>query len=163
VLAKEHHASSVAIGLIFTTAAIGGIAGSWVAPKVHSQYSLKQLLAGVSLLSLLIFCFYTLANSVYALGLITALYYAVDPLFHVTTSSYSAKVIPDKLRARVVSFTRLQVLAANSLGFFIVGQSLQYLGSRSTMYMFLGLLSVLLVLIVANSKLSPDDSKMAVT
>ncbi|HEY7418108.1 MAG TPA: MFS transporter [Ktedonobacteraceae bacterium] len=162
VLAKEHHASSVAIGLIFTTAAIGGIAGSWVAPKVHSRYGLKQLLAGVSLLSLLVFCLYTLANSVYALGLITALYYAVDPLFHVTTSSYSAKVIPDTLRARVVSFTRLQVLAANSLGFFIVGQSLQYLGSRSTIYIFLGLLSVLLVLIVANSKLSPAEASAAV-
>jgi predicted MFS family arabinose efflux permease len=158
VLAKEHHASSVAIGLIFTTAAIGGIAGSWVAPKIHSRYSLKQLLAGVSLLSLIVLGLYALANSIYALGLVTALYYAVDPLFHVTTSSYSAKVIPDRLRARVVSFTRLQVLAANSLGFFIVGQSLEYLGSRDTIYLFIGVLVILFVLIVANPKLSQGGS-----
>jgi predicted MFS family arabinose efflux permease len=158
VLAKEHHASSVAIGLIFTTAAIGGIAGSWVAPKIHSRYSLKQLLAGVSLLSLIVFCLYALANSIYALGLVTALYYAVDPLFHVTTSSYSAKVIPDRLRARVVSFTRLQVLAANSLGFFIVGQSLEYLGSRDTIYLFIGVLVILFVLTVANPKLAQGGS-----
>jgi len=158
VLAKEYHASSVAIGLIFTTAAIGGIAGSWVAPKIHSRYSLKQLLAGVSLLSLIVFCLYALANSIYALGFVTALYYAVDPLFHVTTSSYSARVIPDRLRARVVSFTRLQVLTANSLGFFIVGQSLEYLGAHDTVYLFIGVLVILFVLITANPKLTQRGS-----
>lgn len=163
VLAKEQHASSVAIGLIFTTAAIGGIAGSWAAPKIHSRYSLKQLLSGVSLLSLLVFCLYPLATSVYALGLITALYYAVDPLFHVTTSSYSARVIPDTLRARVVSFTRLQVLAANSLGFFLVGQSLAHAGSRDTTYLFIGVLCAVFVLIVANARLSPAEASAAPT
>ncbi len=154
VLAKAHHVPSISIGLIFTTAAIGGILGSSVSAKIHSKYQLKQLLVGVSLLSMAIFCLYLIAGSIYALALVTALYYAVDPLFHVTTSSYSAKVVPDKLRARVVSFTRLQVLAANSLGFFIAGQSLEYLGAHRTIYLFLGLLCVLFISIAVNQRLS---------
>ena len=153
VLAKQHHASSFAIGLVFAVAAIGGMLGSFLAPRVHRKFKLKQLLLGVSVVSTIVFCLYGFADSVVVIAVVTALYYAVDPLFHVTTSSYSAEVIPDNIRGRVVSFTRLQVLAANSLGFFLVGQALEYLSTTTTIYLFVTLLFLLSVAIATNSRL----------
>jgi len=154
VLAKHHHASSLAIGLIFAIAAVGGMLGSFLAPKIHSKHKLKPLLLGVSTVSTVVFCLFGFADSVATIAMIAALYYAVDPLFHVTTSSYSAEVIPDNIRGRVVSLTRLQVLAANSLGFFLVGQALEYLSIMTTIYLFTAFLLVLTIAIAANSRLS---------
>lgn len=154
VLAKQHHASSLAIGLIFAIAAVGGMLGSFLAPKIHSKHKLKPLLLGVSTVSTVVFCLYGFAESVATIAMIAALYYAVDPLFHVTTSSYSAEVTPDNIRGRVVSLTRLQVLAANSLGFFLVGQALEYLSIMTTIDLFTAFLLVLTIAIAANSRLS---------
>jgi len=154
VLAKHHHTSSLAIGLVFGVAAIGGMFGSFLAPKLHGKHRLKQLLLGVSIASTVVFCLYGFAESIAAIAGVTALYYAVDPLFHVATSSYSAEVIPDDIRGRVVSLTRLQVLAANSLGFFLVGQALEYLGITTTVYLFTAFLLTLTITIAANARLS---------
>src|SRR5258708_19156061 len=154
VLAKQRHASSIAIGLIFDVAAIGGILGSFRAPRVHRKYKLKQLLLGVSVVSTIVFCLFGFADSVVVIAMVTALYYAVDPLFHVTTSSYSAEVIPDNIRGRVISLTRLQVLAANSLGFFLVGQALEYLSTATTIYLLAAFLLLLSVPISTNPLLS---------
>jgi MFS family permease len=155
VLARQHHASSLGVGLIFAIAAVGGMVGSFLSLKVHKKYRRKQLLLlGVSLVSTIVFCLYGLAGSVLAIAAITMLYYAVDPLFHIITSSYSAEVIPDNIRGRVVSLTRLQVLAANSLGFFLVGQAIEYLDTTVTIYLFAAFLLLLSIVIAANHKLA---------
>jgi predicted MFS family arabinose efflux permease len=120
VLAKQHHASSFSIGLIFAVSAAGGIMGSMISAKVHARFQLRQLLVGVSLTSAVIFGLFAFAGNIFALALIAAVYYAVDPLFHLTTYTYSAKLIPDDMRGRVSSFTRLQVLAAHSLAFLFI-------------------------------------------
>jgi predicted MFS family arabinose efflux permease len=148
----------LSIGLVFAVASLGGIAGSLVSAKVHANYRLKQLLVAVSLLSAVIFCFYLFAGNIFLLAAVTALFYAVDPLFHVTTSSYSAVLIPDAIRGRVTSLTRLQVLAAHSLGFFIAGMTLQHLGSTWTISLFAGFLFVLLATVIANRKLSTVEA-----
>jgi MFS-type transporter involved in bile tolerance (Atg22 family) len=108
VLAKQHHASSLAIGLIFAIAAVGGMLGSFLAPKIHRQHRLKPVLLGVSTVSTIVFCIYAFADSVATIAIIAALYYAVDPLFHVTTSSYAAEVIPDNIRGRVLTLCRIE-------------------------------------------------------
>jgi MFS family permease len=153
VLAKEHHASSVFIGLIFAIGAGGGILGSTVAAKIHNRLSMNKLLVGVSLLSFLIFSLYAIAVNNFILAAITALFYAVDPLYDVTTSSYSAKTIPDSIRGRVSSLTRLVVLGAYSFGFFITGNLLQYLGSTWTVGVFSCLLFILFLAASLNKRL----------
>jgi MFS family permease len=113
VLAKEHHASSSSIGLIFAGGAIGGILSSFINAKIHSHLKLKQLLLGINILTLIFFLLYGFASHVWMLALITATVYAIDPLHYLTTATYSRMVVPDKLRGRVLSFTRIQVFAAN--------------------------------------------------
>jgi hypothetical protein len=57
------------------------------------------------------------------------------------------------LGGRVISLTRMQVLAANSIGFFVAGIALQYLGSGWTIGLFAGFLMLLFVLVAFNEKL----------
>jgi len=152
VLAKEHDASALFIGVIFAIGAGGGILGSLVSVKIHNRFGMKQLLVGVSLLSFLIFSLYAFAINNVLLAGITALFYAVDPLYNVTTSSYSAKIIPDEIRGRVTSLTRLVVLGAYSFGFFITGNLLQYLGSKWTIGVFSCLLFSLFLMSLLNKK-----------
>ena len=146
VLAQENQASSLFIGLIFAIGACGGILGSLVAAKLHNRFGMKQLLTGISLLSLLIFSLYAVAINNFLLAGITALFYAADPLYYVIVSSYSAKTVPDEIRGRVSSLTRLVVLGAYSFGFFVTGNLLQYFGSRWTIGIFSGLLFLLFVM-----------------
>jgi MFS family permease len=151
ILAKEHHTPSSLTGLIFAIGAGGGIVGSLAAAKIHSHVSLKKSLLMVLLLSFLTFSFYLFALNYVLLAGITMLFYAIDPLYDVTTSSYSAKVIPDRIRGRVLSFTRMVVLGAYSFGFFLTGNLLQYLGSRWTIAIY-SLLLLLLFLATAKNK-----------
>lgn len=154
VLAKEHHASSLFIGVIFTIGAGGGICGSFVSAKIYSRFGMKQLLVGVSLLSFFIFSLYAIAINNVLLAGITALLYAIDPLYNVTTSSYSAKMVPDEMRGRVTSLARLVVLGAYSFGFFITGNLLQYLGSRWTIGVFSFMLLLLFIATAKNRNLA---------
>lgn len=110
VLAKEHHASSFAIGLIFAVAAVGGILGAMGAAKLHERYRLKQLLIAICLLSFLVMNLYFVAASVVLIAVITALFYAIDPLWEVTTGAYPVAIVPDYIRGRVLSLTRLVLL-----------------------------------------------------
>ncbi len=150
VLAKEHHASAVFIGVIFAVGAGGGILGSLISVRIHNCFGMRQLLIGISLLSFLIFSLYAFAINNFLLAGITSLFFAVDPLYNVTTSSYSARAIPDEIRGRVISLTRLVVLGANSFGFFITGNFLQYLGSKRTIIVFSCLLFSLFLMTLLN-------------
>lgn len=153
VLAKERHASALFIGVIFAIGAGGGIAGSLVSAKIHNRFGMKQLLTGISFLSFFVFSLYALALNAYFLAGITALFYAIDPLYNVTVSSYSARTIPDELRGRVISLTRLIVLAGHSFGFFITGNLLQYCGSKVTIWIFSCLLLFLFLMILFQKNL----------
>ncbi len=140
VLAKGHHATPLFIGFIFAAGAGGSLFGSLVSPKIYHRFKMKQLLTGLSLYNFLIFGLYAFAANDFLLAAVTVLLYAAEPLQHITTSSYSAKIIPDRIRGRVVSLTRMIMLGAHSFGFFITGTLLQYLGDQWT----IGVLSCLL-------------------
>jgi MFS family permease len=154
VVAREHGAASIAIGLIFTLGACGGLASSFVSARIHRCFTTEQLLLATTFVSFVAFGAYAAASNVALLAAITALFYAVDTLYVVITSSYSAALTPDALRGRVVSLTRLVSLGSHSLGFFLTGLLLQYLGSARTIAGLTGLLFLLFLTTVANRKLT---------
>ncbi len=159
VVAREHGASSLAVGLIFTLGAVGGLVSSFVAARIHRRFTIGQLLRGTTLLSFVIFAGYAVAINNGLLAAITALFYAVDTLYIVTVSSYSAGITPDTLRGRVVSLTRLTSLGAHSLGFFLTGLLLQYLGSTRTIGLLAALLLLLFLTTAANKNLVQAEKR----
>lgn len=156
VLAKERHTSSFLVGAIFAVGAGGGIAGSFVAARIHNRFTMKQILTSVTFLSFCIFGLYSLTRVAMFLAAITALFYGVDALYNVETSSYSAKLIPDAMRGRVLSLSRLLVLGSHSFGFFITGVLLQYRGSNWTIGIFSCLLFGQFIATSLNSRLARD-------
>jgi len=153
VLAKEHHASSLFIGSIFAVGAIGGILGSLGAAKIHNNFKMRPLLMNASFLSFFIFSLYAVAINNYLLAAVTAMLYAIEPLFEVIASTYTIKVIPDALRGRILSLNRPIIYGAYSLGFFIAGILLQYLGGNWTIGLFSCLLFILFLATLLNKKL----------
>src|SRR5713226_5451270 len=154
VIAKEHHASSLIIGTIFAFGAIGGIIGSLAASRIHKHFSFSKLLIATTSLNFLVFTMYAFAYTDLALALITAALFAVSPLYEVTTSTYTVSVVPDFIRGRVTSLTRLVVLGAYSLGFFVTGILLQYFVSTWTIIIFSCLLLLLALMTVLNKTLA---------
>lgn len=146
VLAGERRVPSLAIGLVFAFGAGGGLATSLVAARLHRRFAHRPLLIGTTAVSLLACGLYAVASNVAALAAVTALYFAADTLYYVITGAYSAKVTPAEIRGRVTSLTRLAVLGAHSLGFFLCGLLLQTFGGGPTIG---ALAAVLLVLFLA--------------
>jgi len=153
ILAKEHHASSFAIGLIFAVASIGGILGAVVAARVYERYRLKQLLIATCLLSFLVMGLYFVASTVILIAAVTALFYSIDPLWEVSTGAHPVAIVPDYIRGRVLSLTRMVLLGANSLGLFVTGQALHYWGSSWTIGLYLILLFGLLIAVLTNKRI----------
>lgn len=153
VLAKEHHASSFIIGSIFAIGALGGILGSFFASRIHKHFRFHTLLIATTSLNFLVFTMYGFASNDIALAIVTAALFTINPLYEVTNASYTVSVIPDALRGRVISLTRLIVLGAYALGFFAVGIFLQSLGSIWTIAIFSCLLLILALMVIFNGSL----------
>jgi hypothetical protein len=90
-----------------------------------------------------VFTLYAFASNDLSLAFITAALFAIVPIFEITTATYTVSVVPDAIRGRILSLTRLVVLGAYSLGFFVTGIFLQFFGSTRTIVSFSCLLLVL--------------------
>lgn len=156
LLAKQLHASSLVIGMLFACGAIGGIVGSIIAAKLHGRFTLRQLLVTATLLNFIIFVLYLFAGNILLLGLITITIYAVSPLFDVTASAYIAESVPDDIKGRVSSLSRLLELGATSAGFFITGILLEWLGSNWTISVLSFVLFAIFIMTVQNKSLAKN-------
>ena len=140
-----HHSSSFVIGLIFAFGAIGGLVGSLFASRIHRRYSFRTLLLITTGLNCLIFACYAFAYNDLLLGVITATLCSTVPLYEVTTATYSADIIPNNMRGRVLILTRLVVLASSSSGYVFTGWLIQYF-SAGTIPILFGILLVLVLM-----------------
>lgn len=148
IIAKQHQASSGMIGLILAIGGAGGIAGSLCANSIYKRFRFHHILIATTTLSFLIFTLYFFAYNIIILAAITVALNAVTPVYEVTAFTYSVSVIPDRIRGRVTSITRLVVLACYSLGFFIMGTLLQWIGTTWSILVFSCLLLVLALMTV---------------
>lgn len=140
VLAKQYQASSALIGIILALGALGSVVGSLFASQLYQRIGFRRSLQAATICNWLIFTSYALAYNAVSLAIITAAFFIMQPLHDVTTSTYTASHVPDRLRGRITSLTRLLVLSSFSLGYVIVGFSLQFLSSLWTISIFSALL-----------------------
>ncbi|HVB20599.1 MAG TPA: MFS transporter [Ktedonobacteraceae bacterium] len=153
IIAKQHQASSGVIGIILAVGGAGGIAGSLCANKIYERFRFHHILIATTTLSFLIFTLYFFAYNIILLAAITVALNVVTPVYEVTSFTYSVSVIPDRIRGRVTSVTRLVVLGCYSLGFFIMGTLLQWIGTTWSILVFSCLLLVLALMTVFNVSL----------
>lgn len=148
IIAKQHQASSSVIGIIFAFGATGGIVGALCANRICERFRFHHILIATTTLSFLIFTLYFFAYNSIILVAITAALNAVTSVYEVTVFTYSVSVIPDRIRGRVTSITRLVVLGCYSFGFFIMGTLLQWIGTTWSILVFSCLLLTLALIAV---------------
>lgn len=153
VIAKSYHASSGSIGIVLGIGAAGGILGAILAPRIYKHVKFGKILIGAIVGLTLVFELYFFAYNIVLLAAVTALMNFIAPIIDVTIYSYTAPLIPNDIRGRVNSFTRLSAWCAYSLGFFLMGLSIQFLGITKTISVFLCFLVFLSILVISNKSI----------
>lgn len=151
VLAQQQVSSPAAIGLIFSVASIGYIAGSLFSDRLLKCLGLRRVTLGACWLFALLWSLYLLPISFALLMIVTTLISIVDPIYDVAQFSRRAALIPDELQGRVNSAYRLLALSTPPLGYFLAGLLLQTVGTRPTILVFLSVL-LLLAMLASGSK-----------
>lgn len=143
IIARQNHAPAAMIGIILGIGAGGGILGSLIAEKVSSRFKFHSILRTTTALSFLTFLLYFFTFNNILLILATFLFNLVTPIYEITSSTYSAKVIPNEIRGRVSSLTRIAVLSAYSFGLFAMGTMLELYGVNTSIAVSAGVLFLL--------------------
>jgi MFS family permease len=146
VLARQQGVTTAAIGLIFSIASLGYIAGSLVSEPLLRRFRLRRLIVSSCWLFALLWSFFLFSTSFSMLLVITTFLSLVDPIYDVAQFSYRAALIPDELQGRVNSAYRLLALSTPPLGYLLAGLLLQAVGARPTILVFLVCLLLLALL-----------------
>ena len=123
VVAKEHNTSPLIIGSIFSIAAVGGIIGASLASPIHKRFSIGTLLRTASMLNFLVFSLYIVASNDLSLAFITAVLFAIFPIFDITNATYTVSVVPDAIRGRMTQFNTPCQVRCKLSGCFCNGHS----------------------------------------
>lgn len=143
VLAKQQHASPLLIGLIFSIGSVGGILGSLLAARIQSRFTLGQITIATVWVDAILFPLFSIAPNPLLLGAIDAALFFLFPIYMTALSTYRLTAIPDRLRGRVSSSTRLVTIAGVSIGQTLTGVLLQEVGPhRAVAVLATGLLLV---------------------
>ena len=133
VLAREQHASSPLIGLIFAGIGVGYILGSLLAAVVRRYAPFRVVMIVTCWLYALIWGGYALGvNSLALLAVVSLLFAINDPVYDITQFSYRMARIPDELQGRVNSVYRMIARATPPLGLALTGLLLQHAGALAT-------------------------------
>lgn len=153
VLAQRQHASPAVIGLIFTIGGIGGIVGSLLGNPLQKRLSFGQVIVGSVWLMAILWPLYMLVPNFWLLGLVSALFFLVVPIYNVMQISYRLTLIPDQLQGRVNSVYRLVAFGFQPLGLAGIGLLIQFIGVIQTVCILSIYLLLLAVLATLNGSL----------
>jgi predicted MFS family arabinose efflux permease len=133
VLAREQDAAPSLIGLIVAGTGIGYILGSLVTGAIRRRFTFaKIMLATCWLFPLIWGCFALARGNVFLLGVVSAAFAFIDPIYDITQFSYRMVLIPDALQGRVTSAYRVIARATPPLGLALTGILLQRAGALVT-------------------------------
>jgi MFS family permease len=132
VIAREHGASSTAIGLLLAGFGVGGVLGSLAAPWFQRRLSTKAIVIGANWVWALALPGIGLADNLVVLGALLALMAFVGPLWNVTMDVYRLLITPDELQGKVGSVISLLAWGAMPLGSLLAGYLLDGFGSWMT-------------------------------
>ncbi|HEY7126577.1 MAG TPA: MFS transporter [Ktedonobacterales bacterium] len=152
VLAQHQGASSSTIGVIFAIGSVGVILGSLLAPLIQKRWSFGRVVITFIWINALIWPLYALASTPLLLGVLSAAYFLIGPIFNVVVMSYRLSLIPDALQGRVNSAVRVFAYGLIPVGQAVTGLLLQQIGPIATIL----LLAVGFVVLALMITLNPD-------
>jgi MFS family permease len=142
VLARRNGASAALIGVMLLFLGLGGIIGTFAAPRLARSLPLKAGIYGTVITITALLPVIAVVRNPVVLGILYGAMFLPYPTWGVGLSSYRATRIPDELQGRVQSVFTIVSLGAVPFGMLTVGVSLQQFGGRATV---LGLFVVMVV------------------
>jgi MFS family permease len=130
-LAEAVQATPTEIGLVFTGAAIGALAGSLLADRAVARFALGHIAVAMLWAEALIFPLYVLAPNALSLGIVAAAESVIAPVYWVAIGTYRLTLAPDHLRGRTSAAVQALTTGALSLGTMLGGTLIAVLGARS--------------------------------
>jgi MFS family permease len=152
VVARQHHASASAIGIMFAIAAVGGTAGSFITARIVTWFGFRQVLIGVFWIEALLCPLYLLTSAPVLLGAITGVIWMVSGPYHLAQGTYRRALLPDELQGRVNSVFELAELGADSVAFLLTGIVLQAIGTRPAILVCIGIYAAQAVVMSLNPR-----------
>lgn len=138
LLAQHQHASATTIGVMFSVTGLGSILGSLVAIPIQRRVRFGYLAICSCWGFMLCWPLYAIAPIPLALGAVGALLSLISAILDVALLSYRLALIPDELRGRISSVTKLLIRSSRSLGLVMAGVLLQHVGIFPSLFLFWG-------------------------
>ncbi|WP_336206792.1 MFS transporter [Nonomuraea sp. LPB2021202275-12-8] len=149
-LAQGVGASPTQIGLIFSGAAVGALAGSLMADRASRRFPLGKIAVVMLWVEALMFPLYAAAPSPLLLGLVAAAESVIAPIYSVAITTHRLAATPDPLRGRTSAAVQTLTMGALSIGTMLGGVMIATMGPRTTTLVLSGWLILLAVLATAN-------------
>ncbi|TXS54871.1 MFS transporter [Streptomyces sp. me109] len=149
-LARQAGASPLWIGLIFSGAAVGAMAGALVSDRVTRRFPLGRIAVVMLWLEALMFPLYALAPNPLTLAAVAAAESLVAPVYAVAMTTHQLAITPDELRGRATSAVSTLTTGALSIGTLAGGALITTLGSKPLVWVCGGWLLILALLTTAN-------------
>lgn len=150
VIAQHQGASAPVIGVIFSIASVGGVAGALLAPRIQRRFGFGQIIVSTTWVPALLFPLLAVAPNSLLLGLILAVMFLMGPIYNAVQFGYRLQIIPDELQGRVNSAFRLVAFGFQPLGAALSGILLGSLGAGRTVAVFSVVVLALAVMTTAN-------------
>lgn len=158
ILAKQLRASVFTIGIILAISAGAGIIGSVFFGKIAQKYNRYSALVITGIACTLIFFCYLFASNIIVLIIVTTILFALLPSFYIICGGIAGE-IPHYMQGRVTSITRSGDFISYSLGLFLVGFALQFLGNVWTIIIFFLLFTIFTGITIGNKTLLSKNYK----
>ncbi len=120
-LARHVGANPVQVGLVFTGAAIGGLAGGLLAGKIAGRFALGRVATVMLWVEAAAFPLYAVAPSWIWLALVAFSESVITPIYSVAMDTYRLSITPDRMRGRVMSALGTLVTGASAVGTMLGG------------------------------------------
>jgi MFS family permease len=149
-LARQVGASPLWIGVIFSGAAVGAMAGSLVSHRATRRFPLGRIAVVMLWLEALMFPLYALAPNPLVLAAVAAAESLVAPVYAVAMTTHQLAITPDELRGRATSAVSTLTTGALSIGTLAGGALITTLGAKPLVWLCGVWLLVLALLTTAN-------------
>ena len=138
LLARQHGATSAAIGGMFAIVAAGGLAGAIIAAPLRRAMTARVLIVGQTWLMVALLLTLLLAHSPVLIGLLVAAAEFATPVTNSVVAGSRVVAAPDHLQGRVQAAATMVTMSLAWLGPLAMGLAFQHTGSTATILILAG-------------------------
>ena len=132
LLARHHHASAAAIGVMLTITAVGGLLGAVLANPIRRSIETRDLLVGSPWLVLGLILLLPFAHNALLIGALVGAAEFVTPAVNAVVAGSRIAAAPDHIQGRVQSVATTLAMSLVWLGPLAVGYLFEHAGTTTT-------------------------------